>query len=191
MLSLFLLGFTLGHVILQIVKQLRKVPHSALIASITVLSLFYVALQFYDQPHQYAEPSSPTAAPNVILIGIDALRPDFLGYFASNNQTPFIDQWFLNATVFSEALTPIARTFPAWTSLLSGQYPRQHGVRYDLAKQDHIQNQAFLSRILQDRGYHTIYASDETRFSNIGVKYGFNQTATPSGRIKRFFDWHI
>src|SRR5262249_42960531 len=45
------------------------------------------------------------------------------------------------------------------------------------------ENQVHLGKtlpvILRERGYHTAYAIDEVRFSNIDGSYGFDQTVTP------------
>lgn len=116
---------------------------------------------------------------NIIIIGIDSLRPDFLSYFGHEASTPFIDSFLENATVFGEALTPLARTFPSWTSILTGAYPKDHGVRTNLTKQNKLSLSHTLPNILKQQGYKTIYASDEARFSNIDEHFGFNEVITP------------
>jgi len=127
-----------------------------------------------------ATPSAATATkPNIIIIGVDAVRPDYLGFFGSENHTPYFDDFFNHATVFSESLTPLARTYPAWISILTGQYPKKNGIRLDLAEQIHFDLQQTLPAILQHAGYQTIYATDETRFSNIDQRFGFDKTITP------------
>ena len=117
--------------------------------------------------------------PNIILVGIDSLRPDFLSYFGGTETTPFLDLFLSQATVFNESITPIARTFPSWLSILSGQYPQQNSIRTNLANQNQINSSTMLPRILQENGYETAYASDETRFSNITKKLGFDRIITP------------
>jgi len=117
--------------------------------------------------------------PNIILIGIDSLRPDFLGYFGYEKQTPHLDAFLNQASVFTDAFTPLARTFPAWISILTGQYPKQSGVRFNLPKLTHFNWQNTLPNILRERGYETIFATDETRFSNIDERFGFDETITP------------
>jgi len=118
--------------------------------------------------------------PNIILIGVDSLRPDFLGYFGrGKNVTPHLDAFLDEASVFSEALTPLARTFPAWVSILTGKYPKVSGARTDLADQTHLNKTDALPAILQKAGYETIYAMDETRFSNIDSDFGFDHVVTP------------
>ncbi len=126
------------------------------------------------------------AHPNIILIGVDSLRPDFLSYFGHEKPTPFFDSFLDQATVFSEAVTPLARTFPSWTSILTGLYPRQIGIRTNLAQQQAIDFTHSLPAILQRNGYDTIFATDETRFSNIDKNMGFNRILTPPMGLNDF-----
>ncbi len=124
--------------------------------------------------------------PNVFIIGVDSLRPDFLGYFGADEATPFFDDFLNQATVFTEAVTPIARTFPAWSSILTGEFPRKNGIRTNLMKINHVDLSHTLPRLFQEQGYKTIYATDETRFSNINQQFGFDQLITPPIGINDF-----
>lgn len=124
--------------------------------------------------------------PNVFIIGVDSLRPDFLGYFGADQATPFFDQFLNQATVFTEAVTPIARTFPAWASILTGEYPRQNGIRSNLMKINHTDLSQTLPRLFQQNGYKTIFATDETRFSNINQHFGFDEIIAPPTGIDDF-----
>lgn len=124
-------------------------------------------------------PNSAPALPNIILIGVDSLRPDFLSFFSGASSTPFLDKFLAQATVFTEAVTPLARTFPSWTGILTGRYPKEIGIRSNLADFQAIDLSDSLANILQQQGYHTIYATDETRFSNIDQRFGFAQMITP------------
>lgn len=118
--------------------------------------------------------------PNIILIGVDSLRPDFLGFFGADKVTPQLDDFLSEATVFAQAITPQARTFPAWVEILTGQYSRVNGARYDLAdfSELHLENNT-LPQILRRHGYETVFATDETRFSNIDEAFGFDKLITP------------
>jgi arylsulfatase A-like enzyme len=124
--------------------------------------------------------------PNIILIGVDALRPDFLGYFGASTPTTHFDAFLDESTVFAETITPIARTFPAWVSIFTGKYPKETQARFDLADQTHLDLTQTLPVILQKQGYETIYAMDETRFSNIGKNFGFDQIITPPTGVNDF-----
>src|SRR6476659_9113404 len=68
--------------------------------------------------------------PDVILITIDTLRADALG-FAGNTRvkTPFIDSLAARGIVFNNAHAHNVVTLPSHTNILTGLYPYQHGIR--------------------------------------------------------------
>lgn len=142
-------------------------------------TLFLVAMIGMSSRGQVISVAERAHKPNIILIGIDSLRPDFLGYFGSEQQTPHIDDFLNHATVFADAVTPLARTFPAWISILTGQYPKHHHMRTDLENQSALNVYNTLPMILRQQGYETIFATDESRFSNIDHRLGFNQIIAP------------
>jgi len=143
---------------------------------VTGMTIIFYAYNTY----QFKYLSSATSEkPNIILIGVDSLRPDFINWLGSDYSTPFMDQFLSQSVYFTEAITPLARTFPAWMSILTGQYPQEINIRTNLMN---LHNQSFpesLPAILKTHGYETIYASDESRFSNIDKRMGFNQIVTP------------
>ncbi|NRA84602.1 MAG: hypothetical protein HRU22_12780 [Gammaproteobacteria bacterium] len=50
------------------------------------------------------------------------------------------------------------RTYTAWLSLLTGQYPVTHGGRFNLAPPELIDRDIDLLEKLKQRGYQTTYA---------------------------------
>ena len=114
------------------------------------------------------------------------MRPDFLSFFGSDRATPFFDSFLNQASVFSEAVTPLARTFPSWVSVFTGQYPVENNIRTDLQNQDHVNFQSTLPQILKKEGYETIFATDETRFSNIDHNIGFERIVSPPVGLNDF-----
>jgi arylsulfatase A-like enzyme len=102
--------------------------------------------------------------------------------------TPNLDRFFSEAVVFNSFYTPIARTFPALYSILTGQYPVTNGVRLNLMKRHHINPESLtLPRILKTQdGYFTAYFTDEVRFSNILGEDGFDYLRHPVMGIKDF-----
>ena len=120
--------------------------------------------------------------PNVIIIGIDSLRTDYTdfgGYQGGEQLTPNLDSFLQNATIFNNAFTPIARTFPSWTAILTGLYPIHNGARSNLAYQAPLKLQNTIGNLLQQAGYTTVYATDDRRFSNISHTYGFHKLIGP------------
>ncbi len=67
--------------------------------------------------------------PDLVLVTIDTLRPDALGWVASRNATPAIDRLASEGFAFPAAVSPVPLTLPAHVSLLTGLVPRRHGVR--------------------------------------------------------------
>lgn len=66
---------------------------------------------------------------NVILIGVDTLRPDHLGFGGSERDTsPTLDAFSKNARVFNQAYSTASWTLPAFASLLTGLDPAEHGA---------------------------------------------------------------
>lgn len=122
---------------------------------------------------------STTERPNIILIGVDSLRPDFLGFFGAPQQSPHIDAFLNNAAVFAESMTPLARTFPSWVSILTSEYPKNDNVRFNLQSDINYNLSQTLPAILHQHGYETVFATDETRFSNIDTHFGFDRLVTP------------
>ena len=67
--------------------------------------------------------------PDVLIISVDTLRPDALGWVAGRNPTPAIDALAQEGVRFPAAVSPAPLTLPAHVSILSGLVPRRHGVR--------------------------------------------------------------
>jgi arylsulfatase A-like enzyme len=120
-----------------------------------------------------------TDKPNVILIGLDSLRRDLVDPATSPKVTPTLAKFLENGTWFEDATTPLARTFPSMTSLLTGRQPHKTGAYMNLLPREMIREGDTLGRILGRQGYRSIYATDEVRFSNIDATFGFDQTITP------------
>ena len=71
------------------------------------------------------------AAPrDVILVTIDTLRADSLGFAGNTNvKTPFLDSLAARGVVFMNAHAHNVITLPSHVNILTGLYPFQHGVR--------------------------------------------------------------
>lgn len=157
--------------------------HKVIILS-ALMALIFVGSSLTLAPSQ--DRVSQKLLPNIIIVGIDALRPDFLGFFGSERSAPFLDGFLNQSIVFSEAVTPLARTFPSWSSILTGRYPKEINIRSNLSQQDQAILQNTLPKILRNYGYETIYATDETRFSNISTRFGFDHIVTPTIGLSDF-----
>lgn len=116
-----------------------------------------------------------SSLPNIILLGVDSLRPDML----IAEVAPFSHEFMRGAVRFEDTITPLARTFPSWVSILTGKYPQTTGAYLNLMPRNTIHTGQTLPQLLRQHGYRSIYAIDETRFSNLDVSYGFDQAVTP------------
>ncbi|MHB1947951.1 MAG: sulfatase-like hydrolase/transferase [Gammaproteobacteria bacterium] len=154
-----------------------------------LLALIFNSFSIYDgiKSRAIKTEAAATSEPNIILIGVDSVRPDFVSYFGNHQiNTPNIDSFLKNATVFTEAYTPLARTFTSWMSILTSLYPKHSNARSNLADPDLIHADETLSQRLQAAGYETIYATDEKRFSNITQRYGFDRLVGPGIGVNDF-----
>src|SRR5262245_23851945 len=72
--------------------------------------------------------AKPTRHPHVLLVTVDTLRPDALGWVAGRNATPAIDALARESYRFAAARTPVPLTLPAHASVMTGLDPPRHGV---------------------------------------------------------------
>ncbi len=101
--------------------------------------------------------------PNIILIVIDALRAQNLGcYGAEGHPSPNIDQLAGKGVLFENAFCCWNTTDQSLTSILTGQYPRTHGITHhgDKIPPEDLDtfrklNIPLLSDILRQKGYKT------------------------------------
>lgn len=91
--------------------------------------------------------------PNVLLITVDTLRPDALGWISGKNATPVIDGLAREGFRFRAAVSPVPLTLPSHTSLFTGLLPRRHGVRDNGQILDPAR--ATLAKTLRAGGYAT------------------------------------
>jgi hypothetical protein len=130
--------------------------------------------------------SAPAAKPNVILIGLDSMRADLLDERISPRASPNIAAFMKSGVHFSNATTPLARTFPSMVTMLTGRQPHRTGAVINLLPRELVDDSESLPRILARAGYKTAYATDETRFSNIDGSFGFSQVIMPPIGVSDF-----
>jgi hypothetical protein len=116
---------------------------------------------------------------NVVLIGIDSLRLDIVDRDAPVALAPNLREFLDGSVWFTDTMTPLARTFPSVTSILTGRQPHKTGAYMNLPPRDFIREGDTLGRVFGRGGYHTAFAMDEARFANFDTSYGFDQAITP------------
>jgi choline-sulfatase len=141
-------------------------------AGAAALLLLAVACRQDPAPAPRASPSGG-ARPSVLLVTLDTLRPDALGWVAGKNSTPALDRLAAGGFRFPAAVSPVPLTFPAHAALLSGILPRRLGIRDN--GQTLGSAPATLAEILQGRGYATAaFVSGYPLARGFGLDRGFD-----------------
>ncbi len=173
--------------ILAFINFIKCKRHIILGSVFSILILLSFGIPTYNYFFGYTKKSNASTQPNIIFIGVDSVRPDFTHYFNNPTiHTPNIDSFLNSATVFTQAYSPLARTFPAWMTILTGKYPKHSKARNNLVNPELIIPNDNLAKKLQAAGYETIYGTDEKRFSNIIPPYGFDHIIGPEIGINDF-----
>ena len=99
--------------------------------------------------------SAPLRKPNIILITIDALRPDHLSCYGYQRHTsPAIDKFANEAVVFTQSISQSTLTMPSLASLITSVYPTKHGIAVQNADFGKL-NYPTIIDILKGKGYMT------------------------------------
>lgn len=98
--------------------------------------------------------------PGIILITIDALRPDHLGcYGYERNTSPNIDSLSRQGVLFTQAISQSSHTAPSNSSLITSSYVQDHRVEdwgYQISRRV-----MFLPKVLSWKGYTTAFISNQ------------------------------
>ncbi len=99
-------------------------------ATVVIVGFVLLAACRDDSRQAGAGPAPP--AHSAILITVDTLRADALG-FAGNSRvaTPTLDRLAAAGRVFDSAHAHCVTTLPSHASILTGLYPYQHGARHN------------------------------------------------------------
>lgn len=125
------------------------------------------------------ESSAKFAKPNVILIGIDSFRSDYL----RSDVVPNIHQFKKNASTvsFNDHIIGIPRTFPSWMEILHGKYSALTGIRHMFPGLfDQRRFSGGLVSKLKDAGYETAVVSDFAGDIFPRFNAGFKEIVTPN-----------
>jgi hypothetical protein len=120
-----------------------------------------------------------SAEPNIVILGLDSMRNDLSEVAPGEVLTPNVDSFLAGSHRFLDTMSPLARTFPAWVSILTGRHPVNTNARFNLMPRSLIREGDTLADALRTHGYRSTYATDEVRFANFDATYGFDQLITP------------
>ncbi len=123
--------------------------------------------------------SSPAAAaedlPNIVVIVVDALRPDHLGCYGYDRPTsPNIDELATSAVRFETAITQAPWTKGSLASILTSRYPFQHEVTDPAAVMP--EGLVTLPELLASKGYRSMFVVNMIGLAGrFGVLGGFDE----------------
>ncbi|MEW6003505.1 MAG: sulfatase-like hydrolase/transferase [Nitrospirota bacterium] len=124
---------------------------------------------------------------NIVLISIDNLRFDCIGYQPDKKElrrydvtrfleTPNLDRLSEKSLCFTQCISTNTYTTSAHASLLTGLYPPRHGVRtfFDTKLSKDVYT---LPEILKIYGYETVFSTDTIElFEPLDISRGFEHT---------------
>jgi arylsulfatase A-like enzyme len=128
--------------------------------------------------HRQARVEAKARRRNVILIGIDTLRSDRASLISEDEYardlTPNLREGLVaRGTVFSNAISQAPWTLPAFASILTGLYPKEHGAERILAMLP--PGQLTVAELLREAGYRTLAVVSGTYVSRAaGMDQGFD-----------------
>lgn len=115
--------------------------------------------------------SGKPPSPDLLLITVDTLRPDALGWVSGRNVTLSIDRLAREGFRFPAAVSAVPLTLPSHVSILTGLLPRRHGVRDNGQTFSGSQT---LAALLRKRGYATAaFVSGYPLRAQFGLDAGF------------------
>ncbi len=139
-------------IVVVFIQLFRKSSQQKAVLGFLINAVLLAMLLFIPTGSQPFKPLGQL--PRIVLITIDTLRPDHLGYYGYKSaHTPNIDAIASKGVVFKNTYAPAPRTGPSHISILTGLYPNHHGA---------VQNYMWLSEgtlslpeILSSHGYKT------------------------------------
>lgn len=151
----------------------KRLPHGLAVVALVAAFIFP-----FKTPAIRARAAG--AAPNILVLGSDSLRPDHLSYNGYSRPTPNIDKLLARGANFLNAKSSLARTFSSFTSVLTSTFPPDHRIRHMFPRPEELKLKLpTLVQALNKRGYDTGMISDFAGdiFARIG--YGFDHIQAP------------
>ncbi|KPV91020.1 Sulfatase [Pseudoalteromonas sp. P1-30] len=154
---------------------IKKNRVKASLILLPIISLFIPSLGIYKPQTQFKHK-------NVVIIGIDSLNVRLI----NKKNTPFIESFVSSSIHLPNSYTHVARTFPSWVSVLTGNYPLTNHARLNLTSFDKLDLKENLAYDLKEAGYKTYFSLDERRFSHIDQRLYFDNIIGPPATAGEF-----
>jgi arylsulfatase A-like enzyme/Tfp pilus assembly protein PilF len=136
-------------------------------------------------------PEAPRGPRDLVVITIDTLRSDYVGYSGSGKvATPHLDELAREGVFFTETRSPVPLTLPAHASILTGEFPPSHGVRVN-GRDRLSDDKTTLAETLKARGYETAaFVGAFVLDHRFGLDQGFDvyddDLGTDAARLESF-----
>jgi len=117
-------------------------------------------------------------SPNIVLVVVDALRPDHLSTYGYRRETsPNLEKFAENAVVFKNAYSHGNRTILAMPALFTSLYPSFHGaVGFHDLNVPLPEDRTTVAEVCRDAGYTTVgLMSNPYLKSSFGMTRGFDR----------------
>ena len=132
-----------------------------------------------ERSQQMAEVDTPP--PSILLVTLDTTRADSMGFESDAVETPALDALAARGVRFSQAWTTVPMTLPAHTSMLTGLYPSEHGIRENSRFLG--DDRPLLAERLRDAGYTTAaFVSGYPLKRRFGLARGFDHYDDEMGK---------
>jgi arylsulfatase A-like enzyme/Tfp pilus assembly protein PilF len=139
------------------------------------LVVLAIALVACHRETSVAPAATAGGKPDIILVTIDTLRADSVGFAGNRNvKTPFLDKLAGEGLVFANAHAHNVITLPSHTNILTGLYPYQHGVRENVGYKLDAKHET-VATMLRRAGYATgAFIGAYPLDSRYGLNQGFD-----------------
>lgn len=161
---------------------MRRMNHRIRIA--TVLAVSGLVLTACSRKPDASAVSGKLSGQNLLLITLDTTRADRLGcYGYKPAATPTLDALAVRGTLFENAFAQVPLTLPSHSSILTGRYPREHGVR-DNGRNALGKDFPTLATLAKEHGYQTAaFVASFVLDSRFGLERGFDTYNDDMGNV--------
>jgi arylsulfatase A-like enzyme len=163
----------------SVIYGLRAHLKSRGIPVVSVFLILFVLMILGSGSRKIARAADAPVAnkPNVLILAADSFRFDRLTPRTAPNLSALADR----GTRFDRAYVSLPRTFPSWTTILTGRHPHHHGIRSMFPRwEDRAKDFDALPSRLGRAGYKTAVVSDYAGDIFGRIDLGFSQVDTPT-----------
>ncbi len=158
-------------------NRLRKAAAALIVAGLSITGCS-------RKPEASAAAGGKLSGQNLLLITLDTTRADRIGCYGYKPAiTPTLDALAARGTLFENAIAQVPLTLPSHCSIMTGRYPREHGVR-DNARNALGTDFPTLATIAKEHGYKTAaFVATFVLDSRFGLERGFETYSDNMGEV--------